>query len=98
MINLEKRRVHVNPVTADVDGHRDLEQDCRRRIEDAEGGEETHGGATVREHVKHGAKLRRLVEKSGSMSVHSVEKSTQLQPQNCNFSKWVAMQLIKIHQ
>jgi hypothetical protein len=27
--------VHVNPVAGDVDSHRDLEQDGRRRVEDA---------------------------------------------------------------
>ena len=79
--------MHVDPVAADVDGHRDLEQDRRWRVEDAEGGEEAHGSATVRQHVQHGAELWRLVEKSGRMSVHCIKKSAELETQRRNLSE-----------
>ncbi len=36
--DLKEGGVHVDPVTADVNTHRDLEQDHRRWVEDAEGG------------------------------------------------------------
>ena len=71
--------MQVNPVGADVDGHGDLEEDGSRRVEAAEGGEEAHGGATVRQHVQHRAELRRLVEKSGRVAVHCIKKSAELE-------------------
>lgn len=72
---LEERRVDVEPVTGDVDGHGQLEQEHEAGVEGGQGGEEAHGGAPVRQHVQHGPKLAALVQQSGSMTVQGIQKT-----------------------
>ena len=49
--------------------------DRRPRVEGGEGGEEGHGGAPVRQHVQHGAKLAALAEHPRGVAVQSVQQA-----------------------
>lgn len=49
--------VQVQPVAGHVQRHAELEQEGVGRVEQRQVDQQTHGGAAVRQHVQHGAKL-----------------------------------------
>ena len=63
----------MDPVATDVDDHAQLEEERPRRVERAQGGQESHGSATVRQLVQHGPELGPLIEGAGRVAVESVE-------------------------
>ena len=65
----------VEPVTGDVDGHGHLEQEHEAGVECGQGGQETHGGAPVSQHVQHGPKLAALPQQSGGVAVQGIKES-----------------------
>ena len=74
---LEQRGVDMEPVAGDVNGHWELEEEDEAGVEGGEGGEETHGGASVSQHVQHGSKLAALTQHPGSVTINSVQQSWQ---------------------
>lgn len=49
--------VQVQPVAGHVQTHDELEEEGVGRVEHRQVDQQTHGGAAVRQHVQHGAKL-----------------------------------------
>ena len=71
---LQEGGVDVKPVAGDVDDHGELEEEDSRGIEGGEGGEETHGGASVSQHVQHRAELAALPQQPRRVAVHRVQQ------------------------
>ena len=64
----------MQPVAGDVDDHGELEEEDKAGVEGGEGGQETHGGAPIRQHVQHGSKLAALPQQPRHVTVHSVQE------------------------
>ena len=64
----------VEPVAGDVDDHGELEEEDEAGVEGGEGGEETHGGTPIRQHVQHGPELAALPQKPRHVAVHGVQE------------------------
>ena len=47
----------MQPVTEDVQGHDELEEEHVVGVEATQGGAQAHGGDAIYQHVQHGAKL-----------------------------------------
>lgn len=67
----------MKPVAGDVQTHADLEQEGEGRVEQRQVDQQTHGGASVRQHVQHRPELSGLVERSGSVTVEGVQQSAE---------------------
>lgn len=48
--------MQMQPVTGHVQAHAELEEKSGSWVEQGQVDQETHGGATVRQHVEHGSK------------------------------------------
>ena len=76
-------------MTTDVNGHRQLEEEHPLGIEGAEGGQEAHGSAPIRQHVQHGAKLGRLVEHPRGVAIKGVQEPTDdVTPSGRDVVRW----------
>ena len=67
--------MNMEPVAGDVDDHGELEEEHEAGVEGSEGGEETHGGAPVCQHVQHGSKLAALAQHPRHMTVQGVQQA-----------------------
>ena len=65
----------MQPMTGDVNCHGELEQEHEAGVEGGQGGEETHGGTPVSQHVQHGSELAALSQQSSCVTVHSIQQS-----------------------
>ena len=65
----------MEPVAGDVDDHGELEEEHEAGVEGSEGGEETHGGAPVCQHVQHGSKLAALSQQTSGVTINSIQQS-----------------------
>jgi len=72
---LQEGGVDMEPVARDVNSHGELEQEHEARVEGGEGGQQTHRGAPVSQHVQHGSELAALPQKTSGVAINSVQKS-----------------------
>ena len=63
----------MEPVAGDVDDHGQLEQEHEGGVEGGQGRQQTHGRASVSQHVQHCSKLAALTKETGSMTINSVQ-------------------------
>ena len=73
----DHRTVEVQPVAGHIQAHAELEEKGGVRVQQGQVDQQTHCGAAVCPHVQHGPKPGPLIKDSSSVSIKSVQKSTE---------------------